>query len=108
MPPAGKAEAPGENPVSERARRRRAVFPSRAEALASYRQRPLFSNWKPRLLELYVEYGFRERDDGQVELKCAPQPTLHVHAWFVPAAVEMCARVCPAAQGSRSFTVRAR
>jgi pimeloyl-ACP methyl ester carboxylesterase len=73
MPPDDPAGGPEENPVSERARRRRAVFASRAEVLASYRERPLFAGWQPRALELYAEHGFRERADGQIELKCAPE-----------------------------------
>ena len=54
----------------EAARRRRTVWPSRAEVRAAYAQRELFASWDPAALDLYVEEGFRERDDGQVELKC--------------------------------------
>ena len=54
----------------ERARRRRSLWPSRAEARRAYAGRELFADWSPLALDLYVEHGLRERGDGQFELKC--------------------------------------
>lgn len=59
--------------IVEMARRRRGVWPSRAEALESYRTKNTFAHWDPRALDLYVEEGMRDRADGQVELKCPPE-----------------------------------
>jgi pimeloyl-ACP methyl ester carboxylesterase len=59
------------NPMAEGARKRRSVFESRRAVVEAYRGRRLFADWQPRALELYAEAGFRERADGQVELKCA-------------------------------------
>jgi pimeloyl-ACP methyl ester carboxylesterase len=59
------------NPMAEGARRRRAVFASRSAVVDAYRERRTFAGWRPRALELYAQAGFRERPDGQVELKCA-------------------------------------
>jgi pimeloyl-ACP methyl ester carboxylesterase len=61
------------NPMSDGARKRRSVFPSRAAVVDAYRERRLFADWQPRALELYAAHGFRERADGQVELCCAPE-----------------------------------
>lgn len=58
--------------LAERARRRRAVFASRADARAVWVSRDFFAGWDPRALDLYVAEGLRSRDDGCVELKCAP------------------------------------
>jgi pimeloyl-ACP methyl ester carboxylesterase len=52
------------------ARRRRADWPSRAEARAWFAERSLFASWRPEALDLYVLDGLRERPDGGVELKC--------------------------------------
>jgi pimeloyl-ACP methyl ester carboxylesterase len=52
------------------ARRRRADWPSRAEARAWFAERSLFEGWRPEALDLYVLDGLRERADGSVELKC--------------------------------------
>jgi pimeloyl-ACP methyl ester carboxylesterase len=52
------------------ARRRRADWPSRAEARAWFAERSLFAGWRPEALDLYVLDGLRERPDGGVELKC--------------------------------------
>jgi pimeloyl-ACP methyl ester carboxylesterase len=52
------------------ARRRRADWPSRAEARAWFAERSLFERWRPEALDLYVLDGLRERPDGGVELKC--------------------------------------
>lgn len=54
----------------EGARRRRAVWASRAEARAHFARRSLFRRWLPAALDAYVEHGLRERPDGQVELAC--------------------------------------
>ena len=61
------------NSLAEGARRRRAVWPSQDELLESYRSRPTFQTWREDVLRLYVEEGTNARDDGQIELKCAPE-----------------------------------
>ncbi|ACL56364.1 alpha/beta fold hydrolase [Methylobacterium nodulans] len=60
------------SPLAEQAIRRRAVFPSRAAALAAYRGRGAFRTWPDAALADYVADGFRERPDGAVELACSP------------------------------------
>ncbi len=59
--------------LAEGARRRRAVFASRAEAREAWAARGFFAAWDPRALDLYVAEGLRDREDGQVELKCSPE-----------------------------------
>ena len=54
----------------DRARRRRAEWPSRAAAFDWWRERELFSEWLPEALGLYALDGLGERVDGSVELKC--------------------------------------
>ncbi len=61
------------NALAEGARRRRAVFGSRAEARAWWQGRDFFAAWDPRALDLYVDEGLRERADGKLELKCSPE-----------------------------------
>jgi pimeloyl-ACP methyl ester carboxylesterase len=68
-PPDGRTP----NSLADGARKRRAVWASRDEALASYRTRPAFSTWRQDVLRLYVDEGLRDRPDGQVELKCPPE-----------------------------------
>lgn len=53
------------------ARKRRASWPSRADVVASYEGKPLFSTWAPGILEDYLHDGLREGADG-VELSCVP------------------------------------
>ncbi len=65
--------ANGENSRAEAARRRRPVWPSTAEMFGSFRSRPPFDTWREDILRLYVEDGTRQREDGQVELKCPPE-----------------------------------
>ena len=75
--------APGHAPppnLIEGAKRRRAVWSSRAEILERWSSRPPFASWEPRALELYVEHGFGDRADGQVELKCRPEVEAAVYA----------------------------
>lgn len=62
----------GPSPLEIGARRRRAVFASREEAIAAYTGRGAFKTWTPTQLADYVADGFRDRPDGQVELSCSP------------------------------------
>lgn len=62
-----------ESPMSGPARRRRAVFGSKAEALHRYAGRPPLSRLRADALYAYVEHGFVELDDGTVRLACEPE-----------------------------------
>lgn len=61
-----------ESPLAVGARRRRAVFDSRKGALAAYLGRGAFRTWPEEMVADYVAGGFRDTDNGQVELACAP------------------------------------
>lgn len=74
VPPAVEGTAlQGPSGMSEAARKRRPVFASKAEALYRYASRPPLHELRADSLYAYVEHGFRERPDGTVELKCAPE-----------------------------------
>ena len=60
------------NTIAEQARKRSAVFPSRDFVRTAWKDKTLFAGWDPRAFELYVREGLRDREDGQVELKCNP------------------------------------
>jgi pimeloyl-ACP methyl ester carboxylesterase len=72
MPPPHFAPASAEAGLAGAARRRRAIFRSREEALASYRGRGAFTTWTEPMVRDYVEAGFRDLPDGTVSLACAP------------------------------------
>lgn len=61
------------NFMSDAARRRRAVFPSKADALWRYAGRPPLSTLRADALAAYVEHGFEDLPDGTVRLKCDPE-----------------------------------
>jgi pimeloyl-ACP methyl ester carboxylesterase len=58
--------------IAAQARRRTAVWPSRDTARQAWSDRPMFAHWQPRAFDAYLADGFRDRDDGQVELACRP------------------------------------
>ncbi len=60
----------GSNAMAEAARRRRHEWASRDEAREKWTGKDMFSGWDPHALDLYLEEGLRERDEGGVELKC--------------------------------------
>jgi pimeloyl-ACP methyl ester carboxylesterase len=62
----------GGGSLAEAARKRLASFPSRAAVEARWRDRPPFRSWDARVFDDYVHYGFEERDDGSVALRCPP------------------------------------
>jgi pimeloyl-ACP methyl ester carboxylesterase len=59
-------------PMVQGALRRRSVFDSREAAFTAYRGRGAFKTWPESMLADYVGGGFKDRDDGKVELACAP------------------------------------
>lgn len=77
--PALEPLPPAENPLSVGARKRRAVWASREEAYASYASRPPFDVLHPDALAAYVDWGFADRSDGQVELRCAPEHEARIY-----------------------------
>lgn len=68
-----------EFPLAVSARRRRFVWASREQAYDAYRSKPPLSALSAEALRAYVEYGLRDRDDGQVELKCLPDDEAAVY-----------------------------
>ncbi len=69
-----------ENPFATRARRRRTVWPSRADMLTTLRGRAPFDTWDGEFLRLYVEHGVADRPDGQVEILCPGEVEAQVYA----------------------------
>ena len=79
FPPEALAALDANNPMSAAARKRRAVWDTRAEAIASYGARPPLRSLHPDALAAYVDYGMRDRADGTVELKCRPQDEANIY-----------------------------
>ncbi len=75
MPAAGPVdpEQLSNSPLVQGALRRRSVFPDKAAVVSAYTGRGAFRTWNGAMLADYVADGFREREDGQVELSCAPE-----------------------------------
>ncbi len=69
-----------DNPLAELARKRRNIFESRAFARERWGARPPLGLWDPRALDAYVNFGLRDRDDGQVELKCPGHIEAEIYA----------------------------
>jgi pimeloyl-ACP methyl ester carboxylesterase len=73
IPRQALSDIPGEKPgLAEGARRRRADFDSRAEAIERWSSKPPYSSIDPRCLEAYARHGLRDRPDGGVTLACRP------------------------------------
>lgn len=68
-----RSDGTADSPLVRGARRRRATFPSRAAAVEAYEGRGAFASWSREQLADYVEGGFRETEDGEVTLACAPE-----------------------------------
>lgn len=65
--------APRNSQMAHRARKRRAVFESREQALTRYATRPPLGTWRADALAGYVTGGFRDLADGSVHLACHPE-----------------------------------
>ena len=66
-------DAAGSNPMATAARRRRATFASRDEAIGRYARRPPLGGWRADALAAYVDHGFADAPDGGITLKCTPE-----------------------------------
>jgi pimeloyl-ACP methyl ester carboxylesterase len=65
------------------ASRRRASFPSRADALANFVSKAPMAQFQASVLGIYVEHGFTDREgdpENAVELKCLPETEARVYA----------------------------
>jgi pimeloyl-ACP methyl ester carboxylesterase len=73
VPPAGALPpAEGGNHLADGALRRRASFPSIADALANYAAKPPLNVARADALHAYVRHGFVAGEDGAVHLACRP------------------------------------
>jgi pimeloyl-ACP methyl ester carboxylesterase len=59
-------------PIARTAARRRSVFDSVQDAFHNYNGRGAFRTWPATVLADYLSTGLRLRDDGRLELACAP------------------------------------
>jgi pimeloyl-ACP methyl ester carboxylesterase len=59
-----------QNPLAQRARKRRMIWDSRTSMFHSYRTRAPFNTWREDVLWAYIEEGTVLRPDGHIELKC--------------------------------------
>lgn len=80
IPPGMLAQAPGGtgSSMSDLARKRRAVFPSKAAARENYASKPPFATFHPAALDAYVEHGFVDCEGG-VTLACAREDEASVY-----------------------------
>jgi pimeloyl-ACP methyl ester carboxylesterase len=76
--------------LSDLARRRRARFHSRADALANYAGKPPFSRLRADSLLAYVQGGLRSAADGGVALACAPETEARVYEGAFTAGTAEC------------------
>ncbi len=72
---------------AQAARRRRAVFASRAAALEHFSSKPPLSSLRGDVLVHYVEGGFADRPDGSVGLRCDPEAEAATYAMAAHARV---------------------
>ena len=72
-----------DNPMSDSARRRRAVWASRDAAIASYGSKYPLDVLTTEALHAYVDYGMRDLPDGTVTLKCRPEHEASIYTMGV-------------------------
>jgi pimeloyl-ACP methyl ester carboxylesterase len=77
----GSAVEPNDDfPLARGARRRRNEWTSVDEIYGAYASKPPLEVMTPESLRAYVEYGVRDRGDGVLELKCAPDVEAAIYA----------------------------
>lgn len=71
-PPVALPGFDGPNPLADGARRRRASFPTMADAIANFASKPPFNVLRADALHAYVRHGFVAGEDGAVHIACRP------------------------------------
>lgn len=79
-PEIGRFMSGDENPMSDQARRRRAIWNSPDEMIERLRKGTPLATWKDEFLRAYVTYGTQAREDGTVELKCPPEIEAEIYS----------------------------
>jgi pimeloyl-ACP methyl ester carboxylesterase len=103
---AANGVAISESPLVAKARNRRRRFASRDEVYVAYRGRAIFSTWPEAALRDYIQAGFRDLPDGEVELACAPEWEAAIFAahghdiWDAMSRIEAPVRIYRAERGS--------
>ncbi len=59
-------------PIAAIAAKRKSHWPDRETLLNSYKDRLPFSRWEEGFLESYIDWGFKEKEDGAMVLACDP------------------------------------
>jgi pimeloyl-ACP methyl ester carboxylesterase len=72
VPPGGRMPSGPNNPMAETAERRRASFPSVADAVANYASKPPLNRLRSDAMHAYVRHGVVAGEDGAVHLACRP------------------------------------
>jgi pimeloyl-ACP methyl ester carboxylesterase len=95
-------------PLAIRARQRREVFATRAEAYANYASKPPLASFDPEVLAAYVEFGFEDLPDGTVRLLCRGENEARIYenGFGHPAFSRLGAVECPVvvAGGAESYS----
>ncbi len=62
-----------QHPLASKSIRRRSEWSDEAEARQYLNEKELFKNWDQEVLDLYLEYGMTEADNGALTLACQPE-----------------------------------
>jgi pimeloyl-ACP methyl ester carboxylesterase len=68
------------NPMSDQARKRRAIWESTDHMVDRLKRGSPLAGWKEDFLRAYVTYGTSPLDDGTVELKCPPEVEAQIYS----------------------------
>jgi pimeloyl-ACP methyl ester carboxylesterase len=79
QPDVGAFMASSDNPMSDSARKRRAVWDSTEQMIERLRNGSPLARWQDDFLRAYVTYGTEARDDGKIELKCPPEVEAQIY-----------------------------
>jgi pimeloyl-ACP methyl ester carboxylesterase len=78
-PDIGAVMASESNPMSESARRRRAVWDSTDQMVERLQKGSPLAGWREEFLRAYVTYGTEAQPDGTVRIKCPPEVEAQIY-----------------------------
>lgn len=78
-PEIGAVMASDSNPMSDAARRRRAVWDSPEQMIERLKKGSPLATWRDEFLRAYVTYGTRQTENGRFEIKCPPEVEAQIY-----------------------------
>ncbi|MGV8057931.1 MAG: alpha/beta fold hydrolase [Smithellaceae bacterium] len=85
------------HPLASKSIKRTNYWKNEDDAWFYLKSKPLFADWDERILQIYLKYGMKKREEGSLQLTCSPQSetAIYLGGWDVNPWPLLSALTCP-------------